>query len=36
VSRIRRGKDRWTPAELVAARADLFAGRPTGVKKFAM
>jgi NAD(P)-dependent dehydrogenase (short-subunit alcohol dehydrogenase family) len=36
VSRIRRGKDRWTPAELVAARAELFGDRPTDVRKFAM
>jgi NAD(P)-dependent dehydrogenase (short-subunit alcohol dehydrogenase family) len=33
-SRIRKGKDRWTPAELVAARAELFGDRPTGVPKF--
>jgi NAD(P)-dependent dehydrogenase (short-subunit alcohol dehydrogenase family) len=36
VSRIRRGKDRWTPDELVTARADLFADRPTGAPKFSM
>ena len=36
VNRIRRGKDRWTPTELVAARAELFADRPTGVPKFSM
>ena len=36
VNRIRRGKDRWTPDELVAARADLFGDHPTGVPKFAM
>lgn len=32
--RIRKGKDRWTPAELVAARAELFGDRRTGVPKF--
>jgi len=31
---IRKNKDRWTPAELVAARAELFGDRPTGVPKF--
>jgi NAD(P)-dependent dehydrogenase (short-subunit alcohol dehydrogenase family) len=34
VGRIRRGKDRWTPAELVEARAELFGGRDSGVAKF--
>ena len=33
-NRIRRGKDRWTPSELVAARAELFGDRPTGAPKF--
>jgi NAD(P)-dependent dehydrogenase (short-subunit alcohol dehydrogenase family) len=36
VNRIRRGKERWTPAELVTARAELFADRPTDVPKFSM
>ena len=36
VSRIRKGKDRWTPAELVEARAELFGDRSTGAPKFAM
>ena len=34
VSRIRRGKDRWTPAELVEARAELFGDRNPGLTKF--
>ncbi|MGF1596563.1 MAG: SDR family oxidoreductase [Acidimicrobiales bacterium] len=33
-NRIRKGKDRWTPAELVEARAELFGDRPTGPPKF--
>ncbi|MGD9752174.1 MAG: SDR family NAD(P)-dependent oxidoreductase [Acidimicrobiia bacterium] len=33
-ARIRKNKDRWTPAELVAARAELFGDRSTGVPKF--
>jgi len=33
-NRIRKGKDRWTPAELVAARAELFGDRPTGAPRF--
>jgi len=33
-SRIRRGKQRWTPEELVAARAELFGDGDTGVPKF--
>ena len=33
-SRIRKNKDRWTPAELVEARAELFGDRPTGPPKF--
>ncbi|MFN0026050.1 MAG: SDR family NAD(P)-dependent oxidoreductase [Acidimicrobiales bacterium] len=33
-SRVRKGKDRWTPAELVQARAELFGDRPTGPPKF--
>ena len=36
VNRIRKGKDRWTPAELVEARAELFGDRSTGAPKFAM
>jgi hypothetical protein len=36
VSRVRKGKDRWTPAELAAARGELFGDRSTDVPKFAM
>jgi NAD(P)-dependent dehydrogenase (short-subunit alcohol dehydrogenase family) len=36
VARIRKGKDRWTPAELVAARDELFGDRSTGAPKFPM
>ena len=33
-NRIRKGKDRWTPVELVEARAELFGDRPTGPPRF--
>lgn len=33
-NRIRKDKDRWTPAELVEARAELFGDRMTGPPKF--
>lgn len=33
VGRIRKGKDRWTPAELVQARAELFGDRPSAPAK---
>ena len=36
IGRIRKGKDRWTVAELSAARKELFGDRPTDVAKFAM
>ena len=36
VGRIRKGKDRWTPAELVTARAELFGEHATGPAKFGM
>ncbi len=34
VSRIRKGKDRWTVAEFIDARAELFGDRSTDVPKF--
>jgi NAD(P)-dependent dehydrogenase (short-subunit alcohol dehydrogenase family) len=34
VNRIRKGKDRWTVAELIDARAELFGDRSTDVPKF--
>ena len=33
-NRFLKGKDRWTPAELVQARAELFGDRPTGPPRF--
>jgi NAD(P)-dependent dehydrogenase (short-subunit alcohol dehydrogenase family) len=36
VSRVRKGKDRWTPSELAGMRGELFGDRSTDVPKFAM
>ena len=36
VGRIRKGKDRWTVAELTEARKELFGDRPTSIGKFEM
>ena len=33
-NRIKKDKDRWTPEELVAARAELFGDQPTGPSRF--
>ena len=35
VGRVRKGKDRWTLAELAEARNELFGDRSTDVPKFA-